>query len=79
MAFAVEGGGSGSGLVHLPALLRAAFGVSTSEARRALGQGAVRIDGEPVDAGTLDVEPAGIDGRVLQLGRRRFARVRLVG
>src|SRR5579875_3802962 len=31
--------------VHLPALLRDAFGVSTSEARRALGQGAVRIDG----------------------------------
>jgi hypothetical protein len=39
----------------------------------------VRIDGEPVDAGALDVEPATIDGRVLQLGRRRFARVRLVG
>ncbi len=66
-----------SGVVHLPALLRAAFGVSTSEARRSLGQGAVRIDGEPVPDGTLDVEPSAIDGRVLQLGKRRFARVRL--
>jgi tyrosyl-tRNA synthetase len=76
VVFAVDGD---SGLVHLPALLRAAFGVSTSEARRSLGQGAVRIDGEPVPAGTLDVEPQAIDGRVLQLGRRRFARIRLQG
>jgi tyrosyl-tRNA synthetase len=68
-----------TGLVHLPALLRAAFGVSTSEARRSLGQGAVRIDGEPVPEGTLDIEPAAVDGRVLQLGKRRFARVRLRG
>jgi tyrosyl-tRNA synthetase len=69
----------GTGLVHLPALLRTAFAVSTSEARRSLGQGAVRIDGEPVPAGTLDIEPEAIDRRVLQLGRRRFARIRLRG
>jgi tyrosyl-tRNA synthetase len=68
-----------SGMVHLPALLRAAFGVSTSEARRALAQGAVRIDGEPVQEGILDVEAAAVDGRVLQLGKRRFARIRLQG
>ena len=65
------------GTVHLPALLAAAFGVSTSEARRSLDQGAVRIDGEPVAAGTLDVQAATLDGRVLQLGRRRFARIRI--
>jgi tyrosyl-tRNA synthetase len=65
------------GMVHLPALLAAAFGISTSEARRSLSQGAVRIDGEVVDGGALDVEPAAVDGRVLQLGRRRFARVRI--
>jgi tyrosyl-tRNA synthetase len=65
------------GMVHLPALLAAAFGISTSEARRSLGQGAVRIDGEVVDGGALDVEAAAVDGRVLQLGRRRFARVRI--
>ena len=66
------------GVVHLPALLVAAFGGSTSEARRSLGQGAVRIDGEVVDGGELDVAPERVDGRVLQLGRRRFARVNLV-
>jgi tyrosyl-tRNA synthetase len=41
--------------VHLPALLQQAFGVSTSEARRALAQGGVRLDGEPVANGSLDV------------------------
>jgi tyrosyl-tRNA synthetase len=65
------------GMVHLPALLAAAFGISTSEARRSLGQGAVRIDGEVVDGAALDVEASAVDGRVLQLGRRRFARVRI--
>ncbi|HSO98307.1 MAG TPA: tyrosine--tRNA ligase, partial [Solirubrobacteraceae bacterium] len=68
---------AGNGTVHLPALLAAAFGVSTSEARRGLGQGAVRIDGEPIATGTLDLPAAEIDGRVLQLGKRRFARVRI--
>ncbi len=70
--------GASDGVVHLPALLAAAFGVSSSEARRALGQGGVRIAGDSVDPGTLDVDPDAVDGRVLQLGRRRFARVRLV-
>jgi tyrosyl-tRNA synthetase len=67
----------GDGSVHLPALLAAAFGVSTSEARRSLGQGGVRLDGEPVNAGTLDLPAGDLDGRVLQLGKRRFARVEL--
>ncbi len=68
---------AGGGEVHLPALLAQAFGVSTSEARRSLGQGGVRIDGVPVAAGTLDVPLETVDGRVLQLGKRRFARVRV--
>ncbi len=66
------------GSVHLPAGLARAFGVSSSEARRSLGQGGVRIDGTPVPGGTLDVEPAAVDGRVLQLGKRRFVRVRVI-
>ena len=32
--------------VHLPALLAGQFGVSSSEARRAIAQGGVRLDGE---------------------------------
>jgi tyrosyl-tRNA synthetase len=67
----------GEGTVHLPALLARAFGVSTSEARRALTQGGVRLDGEPVENGSLDVDDSMVEGKVLQLGKRRFARVNL--
>jgi tyrosyl-tRNA synthetase len=66
------------GTVHLPALLAGAFAVSTSEARRAIAQGGVKIDGEPVRNDSLDLDAAEIDGKVLQLGKRRFARVVLV-
>lgn len=63
--------------VHLPALLQRAFGVTTSEARRTLAQGGVKLDGEPVANGSLDLPVADVAGRVLQLGKRRFARVRV--
>jgi tyrosyl-tRNA synthetase len=64
--------------VHLPALLAQAFGVSTSEARRVLASGGVRVDGEPVANGSLDVDGGAVDGKVLQMGKRRFARVRVI-
>ncbi len=67
----------GDGVVHLPAVLSEAFGISSSEARRTLGQGGVRLDGEVVDGGTLDLPAERVDGMVLQLGKRRFVRVRL--
>jgi tyrosyl-tRNA synthetase len=63
--------------VHLPALLHSAFGISTSEARRALEQGGVRLDGERIENGSLDVPVDQVAGKVLQLGKRRFARVRV--
>ncbi|HET7572052.1 MAG TPA: tyrosine--tRNA ligase [Gaiellaceae bacterium] len=59
--------------VHLPALLAGAFGLSTSEARRLLAQGGVRLDGEAVSE--LDVARERLDGAVLQAGKRRFARL----
>jgi tyrosyl-tRNA synthetase len=68
---------NGSDSVHLPALLGKAFGVSTSQARRSLGQGGVKLDGETLADGVLDLAPEAVDGRVLQLGKRRFARVRV--
>jgi tyrosyl-tRNA synthetase len=68
---------AGDGRVHLPAVLSEAFGISSSEARRTVGQGGVRLDGEVVDAATLDLPAESVDGRVLQLGKRRFVRVRL--
>jgi tyrosyl-tRNA synthetase len=63
--------------VHLPALIKRAFGMSTSEARRMLGQGGVKLDGEPVLDAELDRSLADVDGKVLQVGKRRFARVRV--
>ncbi|HST40472.1 MAG TPA: tyrosine--tRNA ligase [Conexibacter sp.] len=68
-----DGGGGG---VHLPALLASAFGVSSSEARRQLRQGGVKLDGEPLAAEPLDRPASELDGRVLQLGKRRFVRLR---
>jgi tyrosyl-tRNA synthetase len=65
-------------VAHVPALLADAFGISTSEARRSLAQGGVKLDGEPVGDGKLDVPASEVDGKVLQLGKRRFARVRVV-
>jgi tyrosyl-tRNA synthetase len=65
------------GTVHLPAVLADAFGVSRSEARRQLGQGGVKLDGEPLGADDVDLPVGRLDGRVLQLGKRRFARVRV--
>jgi tyrosyl-tRNA synthetase len=63
------------GVVHVPALLAQAFGVSTSEARRSLTQGGVKVDGEPLPGDALDVPSDELAGRVVQLGKRRFARV----
>jgi tyrosyl-tRNA synthetase len=66
-----------NGVVHLPLLIAEAFGGSRSEARRKLAQGGVKLDGEPVAADRLDVPAEELDGRVLQLGRRQFRRLRL--
>jgi tyrosyl-tRNA synthetase len=68
--------GADDDAVHVPALLAAAFGVSTSEARRALAQGGVKLDGDPLAPEPLDRPADDLDGRVLQLGKRRFARLR---
>ena len=58
---------------HLPALFAdAGLVASRSEARRLIAQGAVRIDGEKV--GGEDVPTADLAGRVVQVGKRRFAR-----
>jgi tyrosyl-tRNA synthetase len=60
--------------VHLPAALATAFGFSTSEARRLIGQGGVRLDGEVVRE--LDVARATLRDATLQAGKRRFTRFR---
>jgi tyrosyl-tRNA synthetase len=70
--------GDGDG-VHLPQLIAQGFGTSSSEARRLIRQGGVKLDGEPVPAGALDMLPEELEGRVIQVGKRRFLRIRSGG
>ncbi|MDQ2940466.1 MAG: tyrosine--tRNA ligase [Actinomycetota bacterium] len=66
-----------NGPVHLPALLAELFGFSRSEARRLIEQGGVRIDDRVVDGGELDLPLDGLDGAVVQVGKRRHKRLRI--
>jgi tyrosyl-tRNA synthetase len=59
--------------VHLPALLVEHLGIgSTSEARRLIAQGGVKIDGSPVTE--IDLPRALLHGALVQAGKRRFMR-----
>jgi tyrosyl-tRNA synthetase len=60
--------------VHLPAALASAFGLSTSEGRRLLAGGGVKVDGEVVRE--LDVPRAKLLEATVQAGKRRFTRFR---
>jgi tyrosyl-tRNA synthetase len=61
--------------VHLPAVLVELLGVpSTSEARRLISQGGVKLNGAVV--GDLDVPRDGLAGALLQAGKRQFIRFR---
>jgi tyrosyl-tRNA synthetase len=61
--------------VHLPALLVDRLGLgSTSEARRLIQQGAVKLDGTAIT--DLDVPRDRLEGATLQAGKRRFVRFR---
>lgn len=60
--------------VHLPTFLVEEMGVaSTSEARRLIQQGGVKVNGDP--AAELDVPRNALAGALLQVGKRRFARL----
>jgi tyrosyl-tRNA synthetase len=59
--------------VHLPAVLASAFGVTTSEARRLIAQGGVRVNGDV--ATELDVPRSALEGALVQAGKRRYARL----
>ena len=69
----------GDGEVHLPRLIAGSFGLSTSEGRRLLAGGGVKLDGEPISAINLDVPAAVLAGRVIQVGKRRFAKLSNLG
>jgi len=64
--------------VHLPALMKeTGLAPTSSEARRLIDGGAVRIDGEPLDLapGSYDLPWSSVEGRVIQAGKRRYARI----
>ena len=59
--------------LHLPALLVDQLGLgSTSEARRLISQGGVKVEGEVVK--DLDVPRSRLAGALVQAGKRRFVR-----
>jgi tyrosyl-tRNA synthetase len=59
--------------VHLPAVLSEAFGLSTSDVRRLVAQGGVKVEDRVVDA--LDLPRAELVGALVQAGKRRFVRL----
>lgn len=63
------------GGVYLPGVMAAAFGLSGSEARRLIDQGAVTLGEAAVGRGEYDVPVARADGQVLKVGKRRFRRL----
>ena len=61
--------------VHLPALLKElGLAPSNGEGRRLIDGGGMRIDGDPVAAGVYDLPWEAVSGRVIQAGKRHFAR-----
>ena len=61
--------------VYLPGLLQAlGLVASAGEGRRMIDGGAVKIDGEGVPAATYALTRARVEGKAIQVGKRRFAR-----
>ena len=66
---------SGDGEVWIVDLITlAGFASTNGEARRFIRGGAVRLDGEVIGDETLSLEPGDVVGKVLQVGKRRYAR-----
>ncbi len=59
--------------VHLPAVLSEAFGLSTSDVRRLVSQGGLKVEDRVVDV--LDLPRAELVGALVQAGKRRFVRL----
>ena len=64
--------GSEPSSILLPKLIGSGFELSSSEARRLIKQGGVKIDGDPVASDILELPREALAGRVLQVGKRRF-------
>jgi tyrosyl-tRNA synthetase len=66
------------GRIQIANVLRqAGLVASNKEGRRLIAQGGVRIDGEVVGDPDAALTPADLDGSTLQVGRRRWVRIRV--
>ena len=66
------------GTVRLARLLASAALVgSNREGARMIGQGAVRIEGQPVQDPEAELEMHEVNGKTFQVGRRKWARIRV--
>ncbi len=64
------------GSVHLPGLMEREFGISRSEARRLIDQGAVTLGEAQLGPGEHDVPVERAEGQLLKVGRRRYRSLR---
>jgi tyrosyl-tRNA synthetase len=58
--------------ILLPRLIGSGFELSSSEARRLIKQGGVKLDGQALAPDILELPRKALDGKVLQVGKRRF-------
>ena len=58
--------------------MEAGLAASGREAVRLIGEGAVKVDGESEPA-DREVGPADLDAREVQVGKRKWARIRWTG
>ena len=64
------------GLVYLAKIIHdAGMTQSVGDARRMIDGGGVRIDGDPVPAKQYNIAPEAIKGHVVQVGKRKYARI----
>lgn len=65
-----------SGKIFLPALIATCkMASSNGEARRLIDGGGVKLDGEALAAKSYEFEPAHLQGKVLQVGKRKYLKL----
>lgn len=58
-------------------LVESGLAKSNGEARRLLGQGAVKVDGQKISDSEIEFDPASLDGKIIQKGKRHFRKIRI--
>jgi tyrosyl-tRNA synthetase len=56
-------------------IVEAGFAKTNSEARRLIRGGAVRLDDQIITDETLQIPEEELDGKILQVGKRRYAKL----